>query len=443
MPQFAASPLIYKPPMNSSGYAGAHEQEPETVFTDRFIPITAGLAAIVLTYIAAMAGFGGWGIASVAGIAALFVAVCVLLPGSSRQPATAAATDEAPAVEQTIFDEIEDRLIALDEANEVFGTSLNAADMFRLVSSRIGEIFPLSAAALIVPGDSGGTLRFVHLDGMNSDSIRGTEILTSDGLAGSVFAGGRIEIDNDLTVDRSCLGAEKLAGFASSVAIPLIQDDVAFGVFQLFTEDRIESDDDTMKLLEAIKEHVTPIFRSSMAFERSLSSALTDSLTGLPNERAFYMVLENQLAESMRHRDDRPLTILSIDIRDFGAVNSMLGHMVGDRMLEFAGARIGEHLRKMDFLARTVNDEFSVILPTASEKVAFEIIERIRAGFAQNEFEIADGEGVTIALNIGWAAFWKDGETADQLLRAAQQRKREAKCEEPTGLLWFPKEYVN
>ena len=121
----------------------------------------------------------------------------------------------------------------------------------------------------------------------------------------------------------------------------------------------------------------------------------------------------------------------------------MLGHAVGDRMLEFAGQRIGEPLRKMDFLARTVNDEFSVILPTASEKIAFEIIERIRSGFQQNEFEIAHGEGVTIALNIGWATFWKDGETADQLVRAAQLRKRQAKSEEPAGVLWFPKEYVN
>ena len=150
-----------------------------------------------------------------------------------------------------------------------------------------------------------------------------------------------------------------------------------------------------------------------------------------------------QLAESLRNREERPLSILTIDIRDFGAVNSMLGHSVGDRMLEFVGARIGEHLRKMDFLARTVNDEFIVILPTAPENIALEIIERVKEHFARNEFEIADGEGVAVALNIGWASLWHDGETAEQLLRAAQQRKREAKSEAPAGVLWFPREYVN
>ncbi|NOT49210.1 MAG: GGDEF domain-containing protein, partial [Acidobacteria bacterium] len=287
------------------------------------------------------------------------------------------------------------------------------------------------------------TLRFVHCDGVNAEALRDIEIGISESLAGRSFVTGRIVTENDLLSDSKTIGAERLVGFRSSTAIPLTHGDKPFGVFQLFLSEPISRDEDTIKLIEAIGEHVTPIFRSSLAFERTLSSALTDTLTGLPNERAFYMVLENQLAESLRHRDERPLTILSVDIRDFGAVNSMLGHAVGDQMLEFVGEHISEHLRKMDFLARTVNDEFSVILPTANKATAFEIIERIKAGFEQNEFEISDGEGVVIALNVGWATFWKDGETVEQLIRAAQQRKRQAKSEEPADVLWFPKEYVN
>lgn len=429
--------------MNSFGTPEADEPKPAAVPASRAVPIAAGLAAIALTYLTSAANIGGLGIVLAAAIAVLFVSACVLFPRTPKPVADLEVIDEPATPEPDLFEEIEDRLIALDEANEVFGTSLNAADMFRLVSSRIGEIFPLSAAALVVPAETKGMLRFVHFDGPAAETVRGFEMPDPDGLAGRAFATTAIEIDNGLVRDTPCLGAERISGFTSAVAIPLIEDDTVFGVFQLFAEDHIESDDDTMRLFDAIRDHVTPIFRSSLAFERSLSSALTDALTGLPNERAFYMVLENQLAESMRNRDERPLTILSIDIRDFGAVNSMLGHLVGDRMLEFAGARISEHLRKMDFLARTVNDEFSVILPTASEKVAFEVIERIKAGFLQHEFDIGDGEAVTIALNIGWATFWKDGETTDQLLRAAQQRKRQSKCEQPTGVLWFPKEYVN
>ncbi len=428
--------------MNSLGTSVTEGQKPDGQAVAR-IPIGAGLVAIAITYFVAATNIGGLGIIVTAIVAVLFAAACVMSGQFRSSRPETRHLSESPAVPENIFDEIEDRLVALDEANEVFGTALNSADMFRLVSSRIGEIFPLSAAALVVPDEAQEKLRFVNFDGSRSDLFRGLEIPISDGLAGRALASGSIEINNRLGPDIAALGAERVSGFASSAAIPLLQGGSVFAVYQLFTDGIIGSDEDTMKLLVAISDHVTPIFRSSLAFERSLSSALTDPLTGLPNERAFFMVLENQLAESLRHREDRPLTVLAIDIRDFGAVNSMLGHAVGDRMLEFAGQRIGENLRKMDFLARTVSDEFSVVLPTASEKVAFEIIERIKAGFLKEEFEIANGEGVSVALNIGWATFWQDGETTDQLLRAAQQRKRQAKSEAPSGVLWFPKEYVN
>lgn len=405
----------------------------------------AGLIAIASIYLSSTANFSsGARIFMFVGVATAYIVTCLVSFTISKRDffartASAAAMDPHAAE----FDEIEHRLIALDEAHQFFGSSLNAADMFRLVSSRVGEIFPFAASALFVPDEAGEKLTVAQIEGRNADVLEDVGIDIAEGLSGKAFASRAIEIDEDLTYDTWAIPEEKLAGFRSAIAIPLLQNDKILGVFELFTDHAVKKDDDTLKLLEAIGEHVTPLFRSSMAFDRSISSALTDVLTGLPNERAFYMVLENQLAESTRFRDERPLTILSIDIRDFAAVNSMLGHSIGDRMLEFAGARIAEHLRKMDFLARTVNDEFGVILPTASEKTAMEIIERIKSGFTQSGFAISDEESVTISLNVGWATFWKDGETVEQLIRSAQLRKRQEKSEEPAGVLWFPKEYVN
>lgn len=430
--------------MNSTGKADGDSPRTGLFKFDRIAPTVTGLSAIAVTFTAAAVGSGRV-TTLVLAICSAFVFLTVSFAVRPKQKFEVKTVEE-PIEPEVVFEPretIEDRLVALDEANEVFGSSLNAADMFRLVSSRVGDILPFAASVLAVPVESERALRFVHADGTNADALRDAELTIPDSLAGRAFGTGKIVIENLPLSDSKILGSERLAVFKASVAIPLTHGNKPFGTFQLFFSEPLRRDDDTLKLLEAIGETVTPIFRSSLAFERTLSSALTDPLTGLPNERAFFMVLENQLAESHRHREERPLTILSIDIRDFGAVNSMLGHAVGDQMLEFAGAMIGEHLRKMDFLARTVNDEFSIILPTANEKTAFEIIDRIRAGFEQNEFDISDGEGVVVALNIGWATFWKDGETVAQLLRAAQQRKRQSKSEQPADVLWFPKEYVN
>ena len=437
---------VFKPRpfhMNSTPTRGIESRQHQKIRNAHVILALAGLIALTLTFLLATSGLvSGMKLALFAAAASVFLLICIISFFSVRRT-SGEVFDGRPVSADENFGEIDNRLIALDEANQFFGSSLNAADMFRLVTSRVGEIFPFSAGALIVPDEAGIKMKIAQFEGRNADVMQDLEFEITAGLSGKAVASRAIEIDEGLELDRKAIPAERLEGFRSSVAIPLMQDEDVFGVFELFTDHAVINDDDTVKLLEAIGEHVTPLFRSSLAFEQSISSALTDVLTGLPNERAFYMILENQLAESMRYRDERPLTVLVIDIKGFSEVNTNLGHQTGDRILEFTGDRIKEQLRKMDFLARTMNDEFAVILPTAAEKTALEIMERIRVVFAQTPFAISDEENVKIWLNFGWATFWKDGETANQLIRNAQLRKQQEKSEEPAGVLWFPKEYVN
>ena len=202
-------------------------------------------------------------------------------------------------------------------------------------------------------------------------------------------------------------------------------------------------DPDLHTILHAIGERVAPLFLSSISFERSISNALTDAVTNLPNERAFFMVLENQLAESQRFRSERPLTIMTVDIKNFAEANQNFGFAAGDRILDFTAAQLSSQLRKMDFLSRSASDEFLIILPTASEKFADEIVQRIKDRFATEVFAVSETEEIKVWLNFGWATFWQDGETAEQLLQNARVRKQQAKAEEPSKVLWFPKEYVN
>jgi diguanylate cyclase (GGDEF)-like protein len=342
-----------------------------------------------------------------------------------------------------ISDAIQEQLTALDDANQFFGSSLSSADMFRLVSSRVGDICPCDATALYLLNGAGTRLKVTFTDGKNAGFFQGIEIDAEDGLAGMAATSGDVEMDMDLMLENFALPANALQGFQSAVAIPLFYEDKVFGVYQLYSSSALNDLKISSNVYEAIGHRVGRLFQSSMAFEQSISSALTDVLTGLPNQRAFFMILENQLAESMRYRNERPLTVLSIDIKGFAEINSDLGHAVGDRMLEFCRDRIKEQLRKMDFLARTMNDEFAVILPTASEKTAAEIMERIKGAFANTPFAISEEESLKIRLNFGWATFWKDGETANQLIGNAHLRKQQEKSHEPAGVLWFPREYVN
>jgi diguanylate cyclase (GGDEF)-like protein len=339
--------------------------------------------------------------------------------------------------------EAENLLFALEEAGEFFGASLKPADMFRLVSSRIRELLPFEACVLMLAAENKTKLRIAFADGKNSQFLKNLEFDSAKGNAGKTFSSGETRVDESLSSEKEIVSEKILSDFRSAAAVPLFRGEEVFGVLQLYGGAESRFDKDALRLLEAIGERVAPLFVSSMAFQQSISNALTDSLTALPNERAFFLVLETQIAESTRFQLERPLSVLAIDLKNFTELNQRFGHAAGDRVLSFAGDIIKTQLRQMDFLARSSGDEFLVVLPTASEKVTVEITERIKKAFITRPFEIAAGEKIYLHLNFGAATFGKDGETAQQLLNTTLLRKQQGKSAEMQNVLWFPKEFVN
>jgi len=404
-----------------------------------------GFAAPLITFVVAISSLSAE--AKIIVLAAVaFSYAALALWAHRKQVVSTAIADQNPSLNlhpDEPVDVIGDRLAALDEASRFFGASLNKADMFRLVSARVGEIFPISAAALFVADAARDALSVAAADGKISHLLEDREFQFENCLAGMAWLSGEIEVDRDLRMERSALGQKASESFGSAVALPLMHDGTPFAIFEIFTREKIEDQRAARDTLEAIRTRITPLILGSFAVDRSLSNALTDSITELPNERALYVVLENQLAESIRSQDERPLSVVAIDIRNFDEANRQFGHATGDRILKFVAELIRQPLRKMDFLARSTNDEFLLVLPTANEQTALTIIERVQKTLAENAFLLTAEEKIAIRLNFGLASYWKDGDTPQQLVRHAQLRKDQAKAENPDNVAWFPKEYVH
>ena len=337
----------------------------------------------------------------------------------------------------------EEKLLILEEASQFFASSLKSADMFRLVSSRVAELIPFSACVLFLTGEDQTLLKIAHACGENKQFLRDLTINITDGLAGKTFTEGKPFLDEKLLLDKEIISPGSLKGLKSAVAVPLKKNAEVFGVLQLFGKSENDFDKNSLVLIEAVGERVAPLLAGSLAFEQSHSSAMTDSLTALPNERAFYLMLENQIAEAQRFPDKRQLTVLVTDIKDFTELNQKYGHSTGDKILAFAAKMIKTQLRQMDFLSRSMNDEFFAVLPTAGKEIAETIINRIERVFVLRPFEISAGEKVHLKLNFGTATFLSDSETANQLVQTALLRKHQGKAEEISKVIWFPKEYVN
>lgn len=403
--------------------------------------IAFGLAAPFATYAIAVSGLHqDTKVALLVGMSVVYLAICVWTLSQIRK--TRGAVEVERSGGEPISD-LEQKLLALEDAREFFGSSLKPADMFRLVANRVNEITPFAACMLLTKDADTGMLKILHAFGSRAAQFEGEFVSADESLAGLSLMSVEMETTGDLSNDVKVFPQDSLEEFGSSAVLPLAHEGDAFAVFQIFYAGSEALTEDTRDKLYAINERISPLFLGSMAFERSLSNALTDPLTKLPNERAFHMVLENQLAESHRFRDERPLTVMAVDIKNFDELNRDHGHAVGDRALSFAAEKISSQLRKMDFLARSMNDEFLIVLPKASERTAAEVIDRIQGCFVSAPMTVTDDEQVKLWLNFGFSTFWKDGETSQQLIQAAFAKKQMAKSADPGNLLMFPKEYVN
>jgi diguanylate cyclase (GGDEF)-like protein len=84
-----------------------------------------------------------------------------------------------------------------------------------------------------------------------------------------------------------------------------------------------------------------------------------DSLTNLPNRRAFVRYLENQSRKKSR-TGKHLLAVLLIDLDRFKIINEGLGNQAGDELLRSAAQRLQTILPINAQLARVGNDEFAI-----------------------------------------------------------------------------------
>jgi diguanylate cyclase (GGDEF)-like protein len=134
--------------------------------------------------------------------------------------------------------------------------------------------------------------------------------------------------------------------------------------------------------------------------------AYTDTLSGLPNRRAF----EDRAARLSGFADAKPLAVLMIDLDGFKPVNDSEGHDAGDRVLALMARAIAGGLREGDFVARFGGDEFAALLPRTDLSEAQALAERLRARVQDS------GSDVSVTASLGVAMLEDDVRRA--LLRA-------------------------
>jgi diguanylate cyclase (GGDEF)-like protein len=169
-------------------------------------------------------------------------------------------------------------------------------------------------------------------------------------------------------------------------------------------------------LLRAVRDAVTGLVRSLA------EAARTDTLTGLKNRLALEHEIHVEVERTLRAENE--LSIVIGDLDHFKAVNDELGHRAGDEALVRIGGILHTRRRVGDSIARTGGEEFTILLPGASEHEAYLVAERLRVTV---EKEFAD-HPVPLTFSFGVATYPEHGRDADAVIEAADQALYAAKA---------------
>jgi diguanylate cyclase (GGDEF)-like protein len=151
-----------------------------------------------------------------------------------------------------------------------------------------------------------------------------------------------------------------------------------------------------------------------------------DSLTGLPN-RAHFL---ERLTRIVHYADYNPtfrFALMFVDLDGFKPINDRLGHKAGDAVLRQVARIFQSCLRQGDVVGRYGGDEFIFLLNQVSDpSEVIQVAERI---LARLQAPIDVGEPVNVGASIGIAFNTNMAETAEELIRDADQAMYRAKAQ--------------
>jgi two-component system, cell cycle response regulator len=167
--------------------------------------------------------------------------------------------------------------------------------------------------------------------------------------------------------------------------------------------------------------------RLRASVKASIEMAITDSLTGLYNRR----YLETHLNHLIEHYINRgkALSIVTVDVDFFKAINDTHGHDIGDVVLRELAVRLKANTRSVDLCCRVGGEEFIMVLPNTATELSSRIAERLRRAMASKSFDCSNGLMVPVTVSVGVSTLSGADDTLDKLLKRADQALYTAKRE--------------
>lgn len=161
-------------------------------------------------------------------------------------------------------------------------------------------------------------------------------------------------------------------------------------------------------------------------YQQTISRSITDGLTGLYNRHYLNTHLDNLVRQSLNN--NKPMSLIILDMDHFKAVNDTYGHDIGDQVLKQFADIVIKSIRSSDLAARFGGEEFVVLMPETDNQQAKDAAERIRKTLETTQLKVTHEVGqIQKTVSIG-VSFMNDmGDTGQAMLKRADEVLYKAK----------------
>jgi len=318
-----------------------------------------------------------------------------IFDSTSRQDYEKALLDARRSAESS-----EARVRVLQDASSAFGAAGSEAELAAAMVRIAREAFSAGSAAVLLLDDDG---QLQLTDGqhpfhaaLSAGDARPETRAIADGEP-LVLTASRGELA-DFPVVASALAGARIQTLS---VVPIPGDDRPDGVLVCFFGRAREFNSHDLELLAALARQFCQTLTRIRLRDELERLALYDRLTGLANRALLQERLATSLAKATH--SGSAMAVIFLDLDGFKPVNDLLGHAIGDSVLQQVSGRIADVVRRDDLVGRFGGDEFVVVCDDATEPVARAIATRIAATVAAPLESV--GEEVSITASIGIAVY--------------------------------------
>lgn len=175
--------------------------------------------------------------------------------------------------------------------------------------------------------------------------------------------------------------------------------------------------------------------------ERSIHLANHDALTGLPNRRLLFELLQKSF--DLAARNSSLVAVLYLDLNNFKPINDHFGHAAGDKVLAIVAERLKSAIRVSDTAARVGGDEFIAVLTNIHSRADIELAAKkiLDESTQPISCEAHERGGKTedciLSISVGIAVFPQDGAKIEEIINRADEAMYRIKNRRENGFCFY------